>query len=162
MSYTRTGKINPKGGHYTKRTQRALKESALRIFVRRVFEEGVASSGKGLPAYSTKPLYVSYADAPRPRGGEPRPKGRFYPGGYAQYKRATFGTLKRIPVKTGRLKRSLTARVRADGSVEIYVKFSGKRHAAYITKRARWLELSRSDRVSVVKRFRALMRKEGK
>jgi len=162
MTYKRTVDIRKRKRSYRRTTQQAFSHDVLEIVEDRIFIDGRGADGAPLPAYSTKPLYVSDKDRPKARGGAKTPTGRFYEGGYRQYKQATFNTNKRIPVKTGTLRDSFRVKVARNGSVIVYIAKRGEEHAGYMTDRADWLGLSKADRVAVARSFRALMRKEKK
>jgi len=71
--------------------QDALRTAAISVLPTmrvRIFEKGLTPEGVPIGFYSRRPLFIENKDLASQVGGQPRPGGRFYPGGYAEYKKA--------------------------------------------------------------------------
>lgn len=73
---------------WTSRDMAELGQIAVAEIVVRTFTHGEGVDDRKFKRYSTKPIYVSERLARlQPKGGRRTPGGRYYAGGYAQYKK---------------------------------------------------------------------------
>ena len=142
---------------WTKKDMLELGQSVVNEIVTRTFTNGRGVDGRPFAPYSTTPIYVSnkYARL-APKGGRKTPKGRFYEGGYRQYKNASRRGRSRNAVDlflTGQLSRALKVRRVTRGVAVVGLEGDAAVYGVFVNQSRRFIGLGPAERRRMRQRF---------
>jgi len=141
LTYKKTGDLKARVRRFwLKSDTMILAQVLVNSIQKRAFMDGLGANDRPHKRYSTKPIYISNksktARRLKPKGGVKTKKGRFYEGGYRQYKMQSQKSSGKVNLTlSGRLLRSIritqsrrfTAKVGMTGSAKVYGRFVDQR-----------------------------------
>lgn len=153
--HTRSGIDLSKVRSWDEQATRELGTLAQALVARRAFDEGRGSDDQPHKPYSTTPLWVSDSAFPKPRGGRKTERGVFYPGGYAERKRA-LGPKRPGQVDltlSGRMRRSFRLKRASKYTLKIGLVGAPAIYGTFVNRRRPWMALSPKDRRAIESRI---------
>lgn len=137
---------------------RQVGELARAVIGKRAFDDGLGSDDQPMKGYSTSPYWhrntggVSGGRRTRVKGKGGRSKfgkGRFYAGGYREYKRATSGSSKVNLTETGRMRRSFRVKRATKSGVSVGLTGGAVIYGTFVNRLRPWSALSKRDRAII-------------
>ena len=151
---------------WTSRDMAELGQIAVSEIVIRTFTHGEGVDDRKFKRYSTKPIYVSSRLARlKPKGGRRTPGGRYYAGGYAQYKKDSRSGNRPVGARnavdlvlSGEMLRKFKVLRHNRQRAVIGLTGSPAIYGSYVNEARPWIGFSPKNRRSFFKKFARMVR----
>lgn len=164
MTYKKTGDLKARARRFWQKSDTMILAQVLvNSIQKRAFMDSKGANDREHKRYSTKPIYISNksktARRLKPKGGVKTKKGRFYAGGYRQYKMESQKSGGRVNLTlSGQLLRSIRITKSAKFAAKVGMTGSAKVYGRFVDQRRPFMGISRKDSKVIAAAFHDLIK----